>query len=205
MTHLLWIIPGILLITLIVGVVINAKKGEGKNTKTEKKYSHEEKDLHGGHGDEHNNHGSEESLVAKIAGWIVSIIGIVLVIWLVLTLKSCAVESAQAIGKGLERGRGSDPDLSVPRHQATTSPWAPCQNEWSFRDVEVPAHGVPEYLCQGWKGFPTGKVSYTSESGEIWKDAPDIISHFGYMPSGVYMIKSDPEGSKLIVRIYNRW
>ena len=85
--------------------------------------------------------------------------------------------------------------------------YVPCRGEWGFRTLDIPAEGLPVYLCQGWKDWPIGgPITITPQGGgKPLDDQPGATNHFGYTPDGMYIIRANPVGSTRQIQLYNQW
>lgn len=98
------------------------------------------------------------------------------------------------------------PGSTVARSTPVPSRTIPVKSPKTPRTLEIPEGGLRIWLEEAPAIYPKlGPIQVDTPSGRSYVDTPGIDHYPGYEPAGFYTFRSNPEGEKRSVQIYNRW
>lgn len=96
-------------------------------------------------------------------------------------------------------------DTTPPAASSTSTPTGHCQGPWEVRELEVPAGGLPVYVCWGWTSWADGPVTMTTPDGNVYHDRPGAEKTPVDIRNVTVIFRADPKESSRRVYVKNRW
>jgi hypothetical protein len=142
--------------------------------------------------------------VGKIVGGVVVLLILIFGLWRI--VKWTFLIGLFGLG-GLGGGKKETPATTAHPATSVATPaiTVPVERPWTFKTLVIPSNGLPVYLYQGWKAWPSGATTITFPDGKVVKDKPGVKNYLGTTPEGIYIFRTDPPGSDQEEQIYNRW